>query len=181
MQSGEELMAPLNQEKQSTDFLYAALKSAEEHMRSFDTKAQIVGVGYIFTAGLIHTIGSMLPTRDDYLANIFAIILSWVLVISPIILFGAVLFPTRKTAPRIGEEHSQVRKLFFTDSDDAETTSHYLKALKSADIQVELTYELLKVSGLRNLKRTRFLRALWLALASLVLLFGLQLYRAIFG
>lgn len=181
MEPNIEQVEKINKEKPSTDFLYAALKSAEEHVRNFDTKAQIVGVGYIFTAGLIHTIGSMLPTRDDYLANIFAIVLSWVLVISPIILFGAVLFPSRKTAPRIGEEHSKVRKLFFTDSEDAETTSHYLAALEDADIRVELTYELLKVSGLRNLKRTRFLRALWLALGSLVLLFGLQLYRAIFG
>ncbi|WP_415891081.1 hypothetical protein ACMXYV_07135 [Neptuniibacter sp. SY11_33] len=166
-------------EKHSLEFLYTALKSAEEHVRSFDTKAQIVGVGYIFTAGLIHTIGSTLPQRDDYISSILAIILSWGLVIGPIILFGAVLYPTRNTAPKVGEEHSKVLKLFFTDSEHSESTGHYLKALESSDLRVELTYELLKVSGLRNLKRNRFLRALWAALICLIMLFGLQLYRAV--
>jgi len=41
-------------------FLFSALKEAQDSIRAFDVKAQIVGIGYIFATGIIAAIGSLL-------------------------------------------------------------------------------------------------------------------------
>ena len=53
----------------------------------------------------------------------------------------------------------------------------YLHNISSFDISNELAYELFKVSDLRELKRKRFLRALFCAGIALLILFFGQLSR----
>ncbi len=57
-----------------------------------------------------------------------------------------------------------------------ENVTDYVEQLKDMDIEQELSYELLKVSYLRDLKRTRFLHAMTSASVSLVCLFMWQLF-----
>ena len=47
------------------DCMLAALKEVQDTVRAYDTKAQIVGVGFIFTIGVIVNIGSRLPDQPD--------------------------------------------------------------------------------------------------------------------
>jgi len=53
-----------------------ALAEAQQTVRSYDVKAQIVGVGYIFALGIVFRLGSLLPEveKDDF---------QFVIVISP--------------------------------------------------------------------------------------------------
>ena len=54
----------------------------------------------------------------------------------------------------------------------------YLATVDAGDPKKEIAYEILKTAGLREIKRRRFLRALWAAAMSFVLLFILQVLRA---
>ena len=75
-----------------------SLSEVQTSVRSYDTKAQIVGVGYIFALNVIGQISAQIPTHAA--ADIFTIIVAWSIVIMPIILFGYVLYPVRKSVLR---------------------------------------------------------------------------------
>ena len=60
-------------------------------------------------------------------------------------------------------------------TDYHEDIDKYLENLEDCDINTELSYELMKVIALRDLKRIRFLRALFAAALSFALLFLAQL------
>ncbi len=53
-----------------------------------------------------------------------------------------------------------------------------LAAVNASDPKKEIAYEILKIAGLREIKRRRFLRALWAAAMSFVVLFLGQVLRA---
>ncbi len=53
-------------ESEQLSFLMSALEEAQSSIRAFDTKAQIVGIGYIFTVGIITSIGSMNPDKVPF-------------------------------------------------------------------------------------------------------------------
>ena len=46
----------------------AALKEVQDTVRAYDTKAQIVGVGFIFSIGIITGLGERLPAMADFSA-----------------------------------------------------------------------------------------------------------------
>jgi len=161
---------------QSLIFLYAAIKSAEDNVRGYDLKAQIVGIGYIFTIGVISNISKLNPNEVPF--DSVTVILSWVIGITPIVLFGTILYPTRKTAPSLGNDHLDIKRLFFVNETHLNNVDTYLNSLKSVDFVKELVYEHLKLATLRDLKRKRFLRALWVSSLAFVLIFISQYYRA---
>jgi hypothetical protein len=72
--------------------LLAALQEAQSVVRSYDTKAQIVGVGYILALNLVLHFGDLLPTRAPLGPLFFAVV--WGIVIMPILQFGQVLYPS---------------------------------------------------------------------------------------
>src|SRR6478735_5775294 len=78
--------------------LLAALQEAQSVVRSYDTKAQIVGVGYILALNLVLHFGDLLPTRAPLGPLFFAIV--WGVVIMPILQFGQVLYPSRTRAEK---------------------------------------------------------------------------------
>ena len=82
--------------EQSLTCLLASLKEAQDSVRSYDTKAQIVGIGYIFSLDLITGFGARLGAPLEF--TVFYVVLTWFFVVVPIILFGLVLFPSRKFA-----------------------------------------------------------------------------------
>lgn len=93
-------MTPPLTREQKLGILRDALSEAQATVRSYDTKAQIIGVGYVFTLGIVGRLGKIPPDREAF--GVFLVIVSWGVVSLPILLFGYVLHPTRMTAPRVG-------------------------------------------------------------------------------
>ncbi len=97
-------------DKNTLLFLMASLKEVQDTVRAYDTKAQIVGVGYIFAIGIIINLGARIANMPEM--GVVTITLAWLVFISPIVLFGAVLYPSRKVAPRLGEQASHAHRTF---------------------------------------------------------------------
>lgn len=76
-------------EKQSISLLRDSLAEAQMTVRAYDTKAQIVGVGYIFALGIVSEINEVLPTTPGN--PIVFVLLSWGVILFPIFHFGHVL------------------------------------------------------------------------------------------
>ncbi len=142
----------------SVNCLLSALKEAQDSVRSYDTKAQIVGVGFIFTIGIITRLGANLPGPS--VVNTLTVVMYWLLAIGPIILFGFVLYPSRKTVHSLESYKQTICQSYYFSSESLRNLDAYLKDIGSADWGAEIAYEIIKVSGLRDLKRIRFIRAL---------------------
>lgn len=151
-------------------FLYSSLKEAQDNIRTYDTKAQIMGIGFIFTIGMI---AKFINIDSEQLNDIKTIIIMF-LVLSPIVLFASVLYPTRKLAPSILRNRKNVKAVYYPNPKVINSVDSFINQLDDINIKDELAYELLKVSVLRDLKRKRFLRALIFASISLLTLFSLQ-------
>ena len=78
--------------------LLSALQEAQSLVRAYDTKAQILGVGYILALNLVLHFGDLLPTHAPIGPLFFAAV--WGIVIMPILQFGQVLYPSRTRAER---------------------------------------------------------------------------------
>ena len=166
---------PLNEE-QSISLLRDALTEAQATVRAYDTKAQIVGVGYVFALGIVGSVERLIPksAETDWLAIAFA----WIIVILPILLFGYVLYPSRKTAPRLDEDPvKRPEFVLYVDTVRHHDVEQLKQSLARCDPINEFAFEVLKLSKLRELKRKRFLRALFLAAVAFLLLFTTQLLR----
>lgn len=155
--------------------MLATLKEAQDTVRMYDTKAQIVGVGYIFATGIIFELGDMIGRTSTM--NLITVILAWVIIVIPIALFGTVLYPTRKVAPKILGDAGGAERIVYAETDRFHSVPEYLAAVEASEPRIEIAYEILKTSGLRELKRRRFLRALWAAAASFVVVFAGQVLR----
>ena len=83
-----------------------SLAEAQETVRAYDIKAQIVGVGYIFALGVVGRFEALLPRASEL--NPFTLSVARG-VILPILLFGFVLHPSENW-PRNGPT-SQKRRL----------------------------------------------------------------------
>ncbi len=165
-----------SQVEQALALLRDALAEAQATVRSYDTKAQIVGVGYIFALGIVNNLKRFLPRVDDVGPE--AVVLTWAIVIFPVLLFGYVLYPSRRIAPVVDRGAPKpIRSVLYVSNEAPRTLDQIRTNALAADPLDELSFELLKVSGLRDLKRRRFLRALFAALVSFVFLFVVQLLR----
>ena len=78
--------------------LLSALEGAHASVRFYDTKAQIVGVGYILALNVVLHFGDLLPNHAPIGPLFFAAV--WLIVIMPIVQFGQVLYPSRPRADR---------------------------------------------------------------------------------
>ena len=162
--------------------LFAALKEAQDMVRAYDTKAQIVGVGYIFTINVIGGFGSKLDSIsiDQVNYQSLIIVLLWALSVIPIIFYGLVLLPTRRVAPELlsPPERSHKHVIYISD-ENPKGIEDYFTDVAGADWMREAAYEHLRVSKLRDLKRVRFVRALCISGISLALIFFLQFGRTL--
>lgn len=152
-----------------------ALEEAQQTVRAYDTKAQIVGVGYIFALGIVFRLGELLPKVER--SDLLLVIAGWTIVIFPILLFGFVLYPTRKSAAELATLDGRSRGLLYFSPGRHASIQDYLDELAQADCITERTRELFIVTELRELKRKRFLRALFAAGLAFTVLFGVQLWR----
>ena len=163
-------------DKNTLSFLMASLKEAQDTVRAYDTKAQIVGVGYIFAINIIIELGSRIANVPDM--GLVTITLAWIVFIFPIVLFGTVLYPTRKALPMLGEQGSHAHRTFYVEPERIDDVDAYLAAVEAGNPKKEIAYEIVKTAGLREIKRRRFLRALWAAATSFLVMFLGQLLRA---
>ncbi len=154
--------------------LLAALKEAQDTVRAYDSKAQIVGVGFIFSIGVITNFGAMIPSEWEIGA--LGLILGWTLAIGPIVLFGMVLYPSRSIAPALGPRVDAVKHTYYLRGQDRNLDT-YLSDIDSCNWKEEFGCEIMKVSGLRDLKRQRFMRALYAAGLSYLVVIVLQVSR----
>ncbi len=165
---------------QTIAILRDALTEAQTTVRSYDTKAQIVGVGYVLALRIVASLSDRLPDSGEL--NAIAVLFGWGFVIMPILLFGYVLFPTRKTASTLAEDSTEAGRLEHVLYVEPERHSN-VEALKASvagcDPLNEYTFELITVSRLREIKRKRFLRALFAASVAFLFLFGTQIYRGL--
>ena len=155
----------------SLDLLRDSLNEAQATVRSYDTKAQIVGVGYIFALGIVGQLGDALGRAFEL--GVVQVLIAWGIVVLPIILFGIVLYPSRKTAPKLSDESVEgLEHILYVDPRRHISVEGVMHAAQRTDPVRELAFELLKVSNLRELKRRRFVRALFAAVVSFLVLFG---------
>jgi len=160
------------------DLLRDSLNEAQATVRSYDTKAQIVGVGYIFALGIVGQMFDELggPTK----LGVVDVMVAWGIVILPILLFGFVLYPSRKTAPLLSDESAEsLQHVLYVEPGRHSGVDELIRAANRADAIRELAFELLKVSRLRELKRRRFLRALFASGVAFLVLFGSQFSKVL--
>jgi hypothetical protein len=161
--------------QQSLDLLRDSLAEAQTTVRAYDTKAQIVGVGYILALGVVGRFEALLPKASEL--NLLTISIACAAIL-PILLFGFVLYPTRKFAEKFADQSETAPEhILYVDP----TKLGSVKALKNAvgccDPIIEFSFELLKVSQLREIKRRRFLRALILSAVVFLFIFATHFIR----
>ncbi len=123
-------------DKSTLPSLMASLKEVQDTGRAYDMKAQIVGVGYIFAIGIIINLGARIANMPEMGA--VTITLAWLVFIFPIVLFGAVLYPSRKVAPRLGEQGSLAHRTFYVEPEHIHDVDAYLAAVEASDPKKEM-------------------------------------------
>jgi hypothetical protein len=141
--------------------LLASLNEVQQTIRAYDTKAQIMGVGFIFSITMVGKLLENLPVAREY--DLGYLIGGFLLLIGPVTLFGMVLYPSRRSAPETETDGSRVRGCFYFVSDGARDFRSFVDDIDKADWKVELAYEITRLSALRDLKRRRFLMAMFAA------------------
>lgn len=157
----------------------SALKEVQDTVRAYDTKAQIVGVGFIFTIGIISGFSDRFFPQGTITIGTLLIAVTWILAIGPIVLYGMVLYPTRNISPNIGEQVETLKHTYYFRPSNKNNMSDLVRDIKTCDWVSEIAYEIMKLSGLREIKRRRFLNALWASCISFILVISLQILRSV--
>ncbi|TPN40247.1 hypothetical protein FKO01_03520 [Mesorhizobium sp. B2-3-3] len=160
--------------------LAGALQEAQSVARSYDTKAQIVGVGYILALNLILRFGDLLPSHAP-LGPLFYMAV-WGIVIMPIVQFGQVLYPSRKRADKELNRKMTgacaVPPIYHVDPGFFADVRDLVHLAVQSDWTSVIAAELLKTSRVREIKQARFHRALLMTVVSFAVLGGEQLFRS---
>ncbi len=166
-------------DQQSLSLLRDSLAEAQATVRAYDTKAQIVGIGYIFALGILGHFEKWM--REPSFANaVVTTLVAWGVVVLPILLFGYVLYPSRKMAPRLAEKPSvKLEHVLYVDPNKLGSVEDLSSAARRCDPVNEFAFELLKVSKLREWKRIRFLRALFAGGFCFAVIFADHLSRSL--
>ena len=154
------------------------LDEARVVMRAYDTRAQIVGVGYVLALGILIPFERRFPRLDE--VGLPEVIILWGIIIVPIVLFGYVVYPYRKTRPFLySRSHDTEPDFFCRPEHVAAANAMVLEQIKSADMGHELAAELRHMEMLKRTKMKRFILAMKAAGLSFLVLFALQLWRSL--
>lgn len=169
----------VHEKKEATNIsiLQHSLNDVQNAIRAYDVKAQIVSIGFIFSLGVIATVGDLVQGDEEY--SFAWALMMWFLGVVPIAMFGYVLYPSRSHAPKLGTKVGNLQRSYYLLEERYPTLDSYLEAFDKSDWKVELAYEIQKSSLLRDLKRNRFVWALNVAGISFVLMFSMQLLRSV--
>lgn len=158
--------------------LLDSLRSTQEVIRSYDTKAQIMGIIFILSINFVLTllrelvgIGPIPPTATVGLA---------VMVLVPLGLFGFVLYPTSNPIGGLRLDDQPIRKSYFVERYDR-GLGGYVEDIEATDWAIEIAYEIMKMARLREIKRQRLLRALLAAAVSYALILTMIVVIAVRG
>lgn len=176
MLASNENMEVSEVDKLTTDLLRDSLSEARAAVRSYDTKAQILGIGYIFALGVVGRIGEQVSTSSD--ATLMTVVFAWFLVVLPIVLFGYVLYPSRNKVAQNAKKPTNVTTLLYVNDEAPMTFGELETAFRKSKAHDELIYEFLQVSKHRDLKKRRFLRAMFSAGICFFGLFSIQLIQS---
>jgi hypothetical protein len=160
--------------------LLAALQEAQTVVRSYDTKAQIVGVGYILALNLVLHFDGLLPTRATIGPLFIAVV--WGVVILPILQFGHVVYPSRTRAEKellAKTSCCSEQSLFYVDPHCFAGVGDLVHQALRSDWTSVLAAELLKTSRVRIIKQARFRRGLMMTVVSFIVLGGEQFVRSL--
>ena len=160
--------------------LLAALQEAQTVVRSYDTKAQIVGVGYILALNLVLHFDDLLPARGTIGPLFIAVV--WGIVLLPILQFGLVLYPTRTRAEKdFLKKTSDCSEecIYYVDPDFFTSVGDLVHKALTSDWTSVLAAELLKTSRVRSIKQDRIRRALIMALVSFLVIGAEQFVRSL--
>ncbi len=173
----EELVSSATPESADAEqVLKLSLSEAQVVARSYDTKSQIVGVGYLFALGVVGRFDANMPTTGDQ--NIITVLAFWFIVILPVLLFGYVLHPTRATAPDLEKGYDErPERVLYVEPGTYKTVAELSNVAKQTNLVNELCYETLKISDLRDKKRQRFIRGLRAAAISFAVIFASQVFK----
>ncbi len=141
--------------------LLASLNEVQQTIRAYDTKAQIMGVGFIFSVTMIANLLGNLDIERTF--GIGYLLGGFLLLMGPLVLFGSVLYPSRRTAPEVKDGSTPIHHCFYVQPERNRGPDGLLKDIEAADWKAELVYEISRLSALRGLKRQRFVRAMFMA------------------
>ncbi len=147
---------PKSMDETERTCLLATLAEAQTMIRAYDTKAQIVGVGFIFSITMIRGLIENLPVAPDY--DLMYLVAGFVLLLGPPVLFGSVLYPTRHNAPEV--LHGLLSRGVMYMSGPNIDVEAFLRNADAADWRREIVNEIARVSALRDMKRRRFILGL---------------------
>jgi hypothetical protein len=152
--------------------LLDALRSTQEVIRAYDTKAQIMGIIFIlsinFVLALLRELVGIGPIPPAATLTLVP------LVLLPLGLFGFVLYPTSNPATQLALGDAPVRRSYFVLRPEGSLET-YLRDVEATDWVVEISFEIMKMARLREIKRRRLLRALVAAGLSYVLILMVML------
>lgn len=170
----QKLPTPEQRESDASELLKIALIEAQQSIRSYDTKAQICAIGYLFSLDIVLGINTTLfPTSES---DIWVVVVGWGVLILPMLFFGYVLYPTRRSIILDeGDETRNIHKILYIRPERHSSVKQIAdSALQSKTID-ELAFELYHSSDLRDRKRIRFVRALGFTFLSLLIMFFIHL------
>jgi hypothetical protein len=157
--------------------LLSSLHDVQNAIRAYDTKAQVVSIGFIFSLGLITTVGALAPEIPRFTWAL--VIFSWVLGVVPVMMFGYLLYPSRSMAPKLGTNVENLQRSYYLLNESYPVLDDFIAAFDQSDWKIELAYEIQKSSLLRDMKRRRFVWALRIAGLAYALMFLVQLLRSV--
>lgn len=138
--------------------LLAGLNEAQQTIRAYDTKAQIVGIGFLFSVTMISNLLKNLDVERTY--DLGYLLGGFLFLIGPIVLFGAVLYPSRRFSPALSEQVPGTRQCLYFAANGERSPQAFLADVDGADWKAEIIYETVKLSMLRDIKRKRFICAM---------------------
>ncbi|MEQ8506871.1 MAG: hypothetical protein RIB80_16235 [Rhodospirillales bacterium] len=163
-------------EQLGSDALLSILAEAQQSVRSYDTKAQIVAVGYILALQVVLRAGAQVPVPMEHAAlYVFA---GWAILVLPVIMFALVLYPSHANKVSRKRDFGQCSGVMYFDKKRFPDVESYVRAVAGVDWVRDTACEIIKVSDIRDKKRTRFLRALYGTGGAFIMLFLAQMMRA---
>ena len=161
--------------KLDADALLAILAEAQDTIRNYDTKAEISGVGFILAVGIVKQAGDSIIVPIEF--AMFYMPAGWLVIVIPIIMFALVLYPARFDKTVTSVQPDDVQNVMYFDRRVFPNVDAYIKATNESDWAKEIVFEIMKVSDIRDIKRQRFLRALYWSAGSFTFLFLSQMMR----
>ncbi len=172
--SDQQHYASEQSESDACELLKIALVEAQQSIRSYDTKAQICAIGYLFSLNVVLGINTTLfPAAEP---DIWVVIVGWGVLILPMLFFGYVLYPTRRSILLDKSEETEIsQKILYIRRERHSSVKQIAEAALRSNTFKELVFELYQSSDLRDRKRIRFVRALGSSFLALLIMFLIHL------